>query len=376
MGKDTQLQRLQILALVALVILLATSHTVGSVGVKLPSHPRRSHFSEKPLPPATPPPWIKQLCQHPGDALCALDAIAVETLKDDTPKFDMDYNKRLKKCRGFLSNSSTSRIGRGSQGFRYLHIPKTGGRNIETFLHLKHQSHKASIYKENEGARDSLITIRHPLERIQSAYHFMKGGSGSSSMLQRQAYLCVNGTGLSTNTECVPKISLFEFAMVDYPIFDAIHSDTGPWLFPTHSDSFGTIANFQSKWLISSGANTSNLPLDLKPPGAAGSLDDIKQHLLEKFALVGDTRELDQFKYMLARIWYGDTATQAKGRLCSSQKVINPSDHPSLLDELTEEQYMLCAKRHSADIRLYYWVVRQMQAQQKCFGLGNFPVEC
>ena len=52
---------------------------------------------------------------------------------------DTDTATRFASCRSMLNNSAI--IGGGAEVFRFLHIPKTGGANVEKFLGLKHQTH-------------------------------------------------------------------------------------------------------------------------------------------------------------------------------------------------------------------------------------------
>ena len=51
----------------------------------------------------------------------------------------------------------------------YIHIPKTGGKSIENMLHIKHD-HSPII----PTCKHAYITIRDPVDRLSSAYHFCK----------------------------------------------------------------------------------------------------------------------------------------------------------------------------------------------------------
>jgi len=292
----------------------------------------------------------------------AVDAEVLSKFPRDARRDAADATRRIKHCRSTLNNSEL--LGRGAEVFRYLHIPKTGGANIEKFLQLKHQTHSRLALQTKYNRTNLLVTIRHPIERLQSFYYFIQAGNGQKGWRKRQSYFCANETGKATNTECVPKQSFFEFAMseIEPDPFENVMLQTTPRLIPEVSEGgIGSVANFQTKWLLALG----------RPE----TLRQVQERLLN-FTLVGDTSNLHEFKYMLARVWYGDSDAKARRRTCNSTTVVNKTPHVSIGSDLSEEQYRLVAERNSADIRLHYWILDQMAAQRACFGLDDSPLSC
>jgi len=291
----------------------------------------------------------------------AVDAEILSKFPRDARRDAADATRRIKRCRSTLNNSEF--LGRGAEVFRYLHIPKTGGANIEKFLQLKHQTHRRLALQKVKDGTNLLLTIRHPIERLQSLYYFIKAGNSQTPFRRRQSYFCANETGKATNTECIPKQSFFEFAMseIEPDPFENVMLQTTPRLIPEVSEGVGSVANFQTKWLLALG----------RPE----TLRQVQERLLN-FTLVGDTSNLHEFKYMLARVWYGDSDAKARRRTCNSTAVVNKTPHVSIGSDLSEEQYRLVAERNSADIRLYYWILDQMAAQRACFGLDDSPLSC
>ena len=57
--------------------------------------------------------------------------------------------RRNTSCRSMLNNSAI--LGGGAEVFRFLHVPKTGGANIENFLGLKHQTHKRLALQQDDN---------------------------------------------------------------------------------------------------------------------------------------------------------------------------------------------------------------------------------
>lgn len=290
-----------------------------------------------------------------------VDAEILSKFLHDARRDDTDTATRFASCRSMLNNSAI--IGGGAEVFRFLHIPKTGGANVEKFLGLKHQTHTRLALQQKDKRTQLLLTIRHPVERLQSSYYFIKGGKGQRGWERRQSYFCVNGTGKATNTECTPKQSFFSFAMseVEPDPFENVMLGTNPRLIPEVSESVGSVANFQTKWLLSD--------------RQAETLREIKERVLRNITLLGDTRNLQEFKYMLARVYYGDSDAEARSRTCKSTAKVNETPHPTFGSDLSEEQYRLVAERNSVDIRLYYWILDQVAAQRACFGLHS-PFSC
>ena len=162
------------------------------------------------------------------------------------------------------------------------------------------------------------------------------------------------GTGFDKNRSCVPKLSLFEFALMDGSMMDASTLGYTPYLQSTKADGFGTDANFQTKWLLGE-----------KEFGSLSSAIET----LKTFKLVGTTDALDVMKYVLSRIVYHESHVVALSRVCANTAAFNPSNHGSVLSELTPEQYNLIARRHADDIRLYYWATMQVNFQIRCFNI-------
>ena len=288
-----------------------------------------------------------------------VDAEILSKFLHDARIDDTDTATRFTiRCSSMRNNSAI--IGGGAEVFRYLHIPKTGGANVEKFLGLNHQTHTRLALQPKDNRKQLLLTIRHPVERLQSSYYFIKAGEGQRAWKNRQSHFCVNGTGKATNTECIPKQSFYEFAMSEVENLENVYLRTNPRLIPEFSESVGSVANFQTKWLSARGA---------------GTLREIKERVLNDITLLGDTRNLQEFKYMLARVYYGDSDAEARSRTCKSIARVNETPHPPLESDLSEEQYRLVAERNSVDIRLYYFVVKLVAAQRACFGLHS-PFSC
>merc|ERR1719245_42590 len=111
----------------------------------------------------------------------------------------------------------------------------------------------------------------------------------------RQRHFCEPGTGRAYRNNCKPKLSLYEFIASDR---DSIYESKYLYNKQLHGRddaAIGTDANFMFEWL---------------KPNADSSLDDVKEFLLERFALIGDTANLEPFLAQLASLhgWSPETS--------------------------------------------------------------------
>ena len=66
-----------------------------------------------------------------------------------------------------------------------------------------------------------MVALCHPIERLLSLYHFFREGHAQHDYAERQLHFCKRGTGVDYNTNCLPKLSPYEFMMLaDHPIYE------------------------------------------------------------------------------------------------------------------------------------------------------------
>jgi Sulfotransferase family len=63
----------------------------------------------------------------------------------------------------------------------FIHVPKTGGTSISSCLYHRNQPHLTAefifdLYGDAARSLPSFAVVRHPLDRLKSAYHFLKHG--------------------------------------------------------------------------------------------------------------------------------------------------------------------------------------------------------
>ena len=66
----------------------------------------------------------------------------------------------------------------------FIHIPKTGGTSISSCLYARNQPHLTAafifdLYGDLARSVPSFAVVRNPLDRLKSAYHFLKNGGTS-----------------------------------------------------------------------------------------------------------------------------------------------------------------------------------------------------
>jgi len=66
----------------------------------------------------------------------------------------------------------------------FIHIPKTGGTSISSCLYDRNQPHLTAafifdLYGDLARSVPSFAVVRHPLDRLKSAYHFLRNGGTS-----------------------------------------------------------------------------------------------------------------------------------------------------------------------------------------------------
>merc|ERR1712083_838224 len=137
--------------------------------------------------------------------------------------------------------------------------------------------------------------------------------------------------------------SVVEHAYIDGSNVDKLYSALG------HDGALGTEANFMFHWF---------------QPHENASMSQVKALIIERFVVVGDTAQLPLFVLMLAKLRNQDLA---KAYTWISKLILNPSSHKSVLDVLSEAEYIAVANRHRLDIELYYWAVQQVKALTECF---------
>lgn len=248
----------------------------------------------------------------------------------------LDYNARLVTCKNTGRAVARSKSARSKLVFQ--HIPKNAGKAVESFLELEFQGHRAMRRKHPypEG-QPYLVVLRHPIERIVSWYYFLKAGKAQHSYKARQAHFCQSGTGVEYGKECIPKYSVAEFLLKGDSKYERAYLGipSGP-MGPT--EPIGTDANFMYEWL---------------KPTNTSKLSDVKDFLLKKFALIGDTARLPDFLSQAAILkGYAKDAAASRVRKMS-QKHVNPTSHASVMSLLTDKEYEQAAMRHKKDIELY-----------------------
>lgn len=240
--------------------------------------------------------------------------------------------------------------------FKYLHIPKTGGNSAENHLGIGFQGH-VSMQRLLKGpkklrfAPPYVVTVRHPIDRLLSLYHFLKEGKFQSQWKRRQLYFCQAGTGRAYNSTCIPKSELSNFMLNDGRDFEL------PYLGKREGsgDVVGTTANFQFKILR---------------PEDTASLNDTKVFILQNFPVIGVTDQMTFFGYSCLRLLFNVSCGAAEQK---SEHHANKGVHTELFNYITQEDYVRIAQRHSLDIELYYWMTKQVEALHSCLDDNTVP---
>lgn len=263
-----------------------------------------------------------------------------------------DYKSRLTRCRALSLNGSLR------NELIFEHIPKNAGKAVEAFLGIEFKGH-VSMRRQHHFSKPApryIVVLRHPIERMQSLYYFFKAGNHMVNYKERQLHFCKIGTGKAYRKGCIPKVSLYDFMANGHSIYE--YQYINPWRLRAHggyehgdSEPIGTEANFMFEFLR---------------PYAGSTMADVKDFLIDQFALVGDTKQFDTFLHQAALL-FGIDQRAANSRITElMHHKVNPTNHGQVEDELTKDEYASVAKRHSKDIELYYWGVQQVDALKSC----------
>ena len=264
-----------------------------------------------------------------------------------------DTERRMATCAAFFASASAPLTRFGT----FIHIPKNAGTAIEQFLGLSVQGHQAMRRRDvpsgNDHRQPYMVSLRHPIERLLSQYHFFREGRAQHDYAERQLHFCKRGTGVDYDIDCEPKLSPYEFMMLaDHPIVEDRHL-FGPPGTVNYSSTvpMGTNPSYQFEWLR---------------PHAHSTLNETKDFLLDKFAIIGDVSQLPTFQLMLAKGFGMDM--DAAVRSVRESKPENPTEHATVLETFSDSEYADLVQRHAVDVELYYWAVQQVETLKVCYG--------
>jgi hypothetical protein len=100
----------------------------------------------------------------------------------------------------------------------------------------------------------------------------------------------------------------------------------------------------------------------------------VKDFLLDKFAIIGDTPQLPVMELMLTRAYGiagGEEKAVANKHAKDMAKMNKEAEQKTMAELFTKEQYRKMARRHSIDIELYYWALGQLEVLKHCFGVSE-----
>ena len=95
----------------------------------------------------------------------------------------------------------------------------------------------------------------------------------------------------------------------------------------------GTNPSYQFEWLR---------------PHAHSTLNETKDFLLDKFAIIGDVSQLPTFQLMLAKGFGMDM--DAAVRSVRESKPENPTEHATVLETFSDSEYADLVQRHAVDV--------------------------
>lgn len=230
-----------------------------------------------------------------------------------------------RRCKELFNSSYKTRAHRRKP--RIMHIPKTAGKTLEKFLKSPFTGHDPNKFKRKTG---NFVTLfRHPVDWALSLYYFRKSGEHQQSYRQRQARLCMNGTGKAFKVPCIPKVTVFQFA-----------KDVFRW--------YGFRA--QLRFLMRDEEDT---------------LNQTAAWVLSNCVLFGVTDEVVDLEIFLSR-------ALPRRTLRPSGSVVNAVQHGTVDDVLTVQEYVQLVQLVKDELSLYYWIKSMSQKFRSCFGESRF----
>mmetsp|Transcript_39942 Transcript_39942/g.106003 ORF Transcript_39942/g.106003 Transcript_39942/m.106003 type:complete len:346 (-) Transcript_39942:151-1188(-) len=230
-----------------------------------------------------------------------------------------------RRCKELFNASYQTRAHRRTP--RIMHIPKTAGKTLEKFLQSHFTGHDPNQFKRKTG---NFVTLfRHPVEWALSVYYFRKSGEHQQGYRQRQARLCMNGTGKAFKVPCIPKVTVFQFA-----------KDVFRW--------YGYRA--QLRFLMRDEEDT---------------LNQTAAWVLSNCVLFGATDEVVDLEIFLSRALPMRT-------LRPSGSVVNAVQHRTVDELLTVGEYTKLVQLVKDELSMYYWIKSMSQKFRSCYGESRF----
>jgi len=281
---------------------------------------------------------------------------------------DHDYALRLLECQSLLQRHKNGEDV-WSQ-IRFIHFPKAGGSSVREYLKRVHLGHHGMRMQRADRQIKYMTTVRHPVERMLSWYHFLKNDNRTNrDIIRKHKHFCKNGTGSGYRRACNATLSPYEFMMQDHNYVEEawIHSKGGPGLAGLGEQRRETLELEKRLPPTSPLGTTASLMVEFLSPAAGASLSRVKKFIISKFALVGDATMLPLYLLMVETL-RAKNLTRAMEYITSREHhATNVGRHSSVRETLGDAEYFAVVQRHRLDMELYYWWVQQIKAITECF---------